>query len=80
MSTSRIISFARLCRLVSIAVAVAWLLNDDERFMEERIIPRINVSFEKKYEYPETEQLMKYIYYVNRDALMEDLFQKICKE
>ena len=27
MSTSKIISFARLCRLVSIAVAVAWLLN-----------------------------------------------------
>ena len=27
MSTSKIISFARLCRLVSIAVAVTWLLN-----------------------------------------------------
>lgn len=27
MSTSKIISLARLCRLVSIAVAVAWLLN-----------------------------------------------------
>ena len=27
MPTSKIISFARLCRLVSIAVAVAWLLN-----------------------------------------------------
>jgi hypothetical protein len=27
MSTSKIISFARLCRLVSIAVALAWLLN-----------------------------------------------------
>ena len=27
MSTSKIISVARLCRLVSIAVAVAWLLN-----------------------------------------------------
>ena len=27
MSTSKIISFARLCRLVSIAVAMTWLLN-----------------------------------------------------
>ena len=27
MSVSKIISFARLCRLVSIAVALAWLLN-----------------------------------------------------
>ena len=27
MSTSKIISFARLCRLVSIAVALVWLLN-----------------------------------------------------
>ena len=27
MHTSKIISFARLCRLVSIAVALAWLLN-----------------------------------------------------
>ena len=27
MSTSKIISFARLCRLVSIAIALAWLLN-----------------------------------------------------
>lgn len=60
-------------------VAVAWLLNEKECFIEERIIPRVNVSYEKQYEYPETKARMKYIYYVNRDALMKDLFQKICK-
>lgn len=66
-------------RVIWDVVAVAWLLNDSERFMEERIIPRVNVSYAKQYEYLETNQIMKYIYYVNRDALMEDLFLKLAR-
>lgn len=66
-------------RVIWDVVAVAWLLNDNERFMEERIIPRVNVSYAKQYEYLETKAKMKYIYYVNRDALMEDLFLKLAR-
>lgn len=64
-------------RVIWDVVAVAWLLNDHMRFMEERIIPRVSVSYDKQYIYPETDKIMKYIYYVERDNLMEDLFLKI---
>lgn len=57
--------------------AVAWLLNDKNRFMAHRIIKRPLPSYEKTYEdYPEGAD-MRYVYHIHRDQLMRDLINKI---
>ena len=63
-------------RVIWDVTAVAWLLNDDEQFMESRIVPIRKPQDDSKYE-EESSGLMSYIYYINRDNLMTDLFKKI---
>lgn len=60
--------------------AVGWLLNDDNRLMLSRIISRRLPDYEKQY-LPETKTapLMCYVYHINRDALFNDLIEKLCK-
>lgn len=57
--------------------AVAWLLNDENRFMlsEIRNIPL--PDYNRHYESTEGPFPMGYVYYIKRDALMTDLFRKI---
>ncbi len=54
-------------------VAVAWLLNDEERFMKTRLIPLP--------EYIRKDQndgrLIRYIYWADRDSIFEDLIRKL---
>jgi len=57
--------------------AIGWLLNKDERFMLSKVVKRRLPSYEGTYSEETTEYPMSYIYYVNRDALMEDLFEKL---
>lgn len=57
--------------------AVAWLLNDNGRFMESEILPTCLPGYDGKYEKGREGQPMRYVYYINRDALMEDLILKI---
>lgn len=59
--------------------AVGWLLNDDNRFMLSRIIPRQLPNYDKQYLPPEKgAKPMSYVYYIKRDALFNDLIEKIC--
>lgn len=55
-------------------VAVAWLLNDNERFLREKVVscpmPRYDLDYECS-----DDRLVKYVYWVDRDALFEDLFR-----
>ncbi len=57
--------------------AVAWLLNDNERFMHTRLIPRLLPEYSGHYgTYPKA-PMMRYVYQMRRDALMADLFKRI---
>jgi len=56
--------------------AIAWLLNDDERFLKTRVCP-IRLPGDDGLYGPETRLPMVYVYGINRDALMEDLIQKL---
>ena len=59
--------------------AVAWLLNDGERFMRCRIVNTRLPSYDKTvgYEPISIENKMCYTYFIKRDALMRDLIEKI---
>jgi len=57
--------------------AVAWLLNDNDRFMHSRLIHTPIPTYDNLYADNPDGHLMQYVYYINRDALMEDLFLKL---
>lgn len=66
-------------RVIWDVTAVAWLLNEDDRFMLSRIIPAPLPAYDGLYSvnydgYPEC-----YVYSINRDSLMEDLVKKLTK-
>ena len=57
--------------------AVAWLLNDDDRFMLSRIMTAPLPSYDNLYTQNHRGYPMRYVYSINRDNLMLDLFQKL---
>lgn len=59
--------------------AVAWLLNDGCRFMEERIIHTPIPEYDHRYSLSDDTHFMKYIWHIHRTALFEDLFKKLKK-
>ncbi len=64
-------------RVIWDVTAVAWLLNDDDCFMEARTIPTRLPAYDCVYEETALAHQMAYVYYIKRDALMNDLLQKI---
>lgn len=59
--------------------AVAWLLNDSDRFMESRIIPTHIPTYDNLYAINYNGLPMRYVYRIKRDTLMDDLFMKLLK-
>ena len=57
--------------------AVAWLLNDDDRFMLSRLIATPLPSYDHYYSINPQAPLMRYVYHIKRDQLMTDLFRKL---
>lgn len=57
--------------------AVAWLLNDDDRFMLSRLIATPLPSYDHYYSINPQSPLMRYVYHIKRDQLMTDLFRKL---
>jgi inosine-uridine nucleoside N-ribohydrolase len=57
--------------------AVAWLL--DERFMMDRLEHAPLPEYDHRYAQRVDSQLYKYVYYIDRDLLFEDLFAKLAK-
>lgn len=64
-------------RVIWDVTAVAWLLNDDNKFMQSRIIPAPLPSYENSYTQNLDGHFMRYVYNINRDKLMNDLINKI---
>lgn len=64
-------------RVIWDVTAVAWLLNDKNRFMRARIVtaklPSDNGLYETEGNYP-----ISYVYDINRDVLLRDLIAKVC--
>ncbi len=65
-------------RVIWDVTAVAWLLNDDDRFMFSRIVPTRLSDYNNIYE-PDIDIDMRYVYYIHRDKLWEDVINKITK-
>ncbi len=66
-------------RVIWDVTAVGWLLNDDERFMSGKLIHAPIPEADGYWAFNETRHFMSYVYYINRDALFTDLFNKLAK-
>mgnify|MGYP003300790964 CR=1 FL=1 len=66
-------------RVIWDVTAVAWLLNDDDRFMKGVVRPMLIPGHDGHYESEAQPFNMRYIFEIRRDILMEDLFSKLLK-
>lgn len=57
--------------------AVAWLL--DEKFMKDRLEHAPLPEYDDRYARRVDSHLYKYVYYIDRDLLFEDLFRKLAR-
>jgi inosine-uridine nucleoside N-ribohydrolase len=57
--------------------AVGWLLDGD--FMEERLEYAPIPEYDDRYAYSKNRHFYKYVYYINRDCLLEDLVKKLTR-
>lgn len=64
-------------RVIWDVTAVAWLLNEDDRFMLSRLVPTHIPTYEGQYEENPDGLPMRYVYYVRRDNLFNDLVEKL---
>ena len=66
-------------RVIWDVTAVGWLLNDSDRFMQSRVIPTPIPTYDNIYATDYNGHPMRYVYSINRDNLMNDLFEKLTK-
>lgn len=59
--------------------AVAWIVNDGERFMREKLIPAPIPEYDGHYAFNDHRHFIKYIYKIHRDNLFEELFNTLAK-
>lgn len=59
--------------------AVAWLCNDDEIFMQHRLERAPMPEYDHRYAVNPEGHLFRYVFYINRDALFEDMVNKLTK-
>ncbi len=64
-------------RVIWDVTAVAWLLNDDEKFIRTRIINIRMPEYNNTYSDQISDNKMRYAYYIHRDALLEDMIKKL---
>ena len=64
-------------RVICDVTAVAWLLNESNKFMESRIIPTPIPTYDNLYATNYNSYPMRYVYNIKRDALMTDLIKKL---
>jgi len=80
-NTLRVISDERKkrnwTRVIWDVTAVAWLLNDSDRFMLSRVTETRSPKYDYTYETESTGHPMRYVYFIKRDELMNDLIERI---
>ena len=57
--------------------AVAWLVNDGERFMYQRQIPSPIPEYDHSYSQDPGRHPIGYVFYIERDALFQDLVRRL---
>lgn len=60
--------------------AIAWLFNQDGRFMREKLVPAPILEYDHTYAVNSHSHLIKYVYKIDRDAIFEDLFKRLAGE
>lgn len=66
-------------RVIWDVTTIGWLLDEDKRFMLEQLISTPIPEYDHHYAQSSQRPLCKYVYHINRDALMEDLFKRLIK-
>lgn len=66
-------------RVIWDVTAVAWLLNENDRFMQSRIVNKHIPNYDFQYNLSKDSGFMRYVYSINRDGLMSDLIRKLTK-
>ena len=66
-------------RVIWDVTAVAWLLNDNNRFMMTRKIATPVPTYDNRYAANPDGHLMEYVYHIHRDALWADVIAKLTK-
>lgn len=66
-------------RVIWDVTAVAWLLNEDDKFMQSKIINKHIPNYDFQYNLSEDKGFIRYVYSINRDGLMTDLIKKLIK-
>ena len=66
-------------RVIWDVTTVGWLLNDGRRFMLDKLIPTPMPEYDHHYAQDPRRPLCRYVYHINRDALMGDLFAHISR-
>lgn len=64
-------------RVIWDVTAVGWLLHDNDWMMPSRLVPTYLPTYDHHYAQNPDGHLMRYVYSINRDELMKDLFDKI---
>ena len=67
-------------RVIWDVTTIAWLLNEDNRFMRDMLIPSPIPEYDKHYGTDPRRHFIRYVYWINRDALFEDLFRKLSEK
>lgn len=62
-------------RVIWDVTAIAWLMNEDGRFMKDRLIPSPIPEYDGEYAQNPDRHWIRYVYQIERDALFEDLFK-----
>ena len=66
-------------RVIWDVTAVGWLLNDNQRFMNDELRHSPIPEYDDRYAFDNTRHFMKYVTNINRDELFRDLFTKLVK-
>ncbi len=67
-------------RVIWDVTAVAWLLNENNRFMNSYLIPSPIPQYDHHYSTRADRHPIRYVYEIKRDALFTDLFTKLAKK
>ena len=66
-------------RVIWDVTTIGWLLNDDNKFMESKILPSPICEYDDHYAFDFTRQPYCCVWNIKRDALFGDLFAKLSK-
>lgn len=66
-------------RVIWDVTAVAWLLNDNNRFMLSSLKHSAIPEYDHRYALDDNRHFMSYVYHINRDSLFRDLFAKLAE-